>query len=139
MASDDDGDDDGPVWAFDGRGNLFDLGRPTEIETYGPPPPLRWMSPVDLPQIVGLRCAVAGRRRVVYDLRCASEVFEDSGGLFVNVVDEDQWYRWLNVDDSRRPERIPRATCVGARHVWIEVTDEPPRPPAHPLEGDEPQ
>ncbi|GAA3689436.1 hypothetical protein GCM10022204_00150 [Microlunatus aurantiacus] len=125
-------------WVFDGHGNLFDLSQAQEVETYGPPPILRWLSSSDLPQVLGLRCAFAGRNRIVYDLRCASEVFEDSGGLYVNVVDEAQWYRWLDVDDSRRPERIPRATCVGARHVWIEVSEEPPPPPPHPLEGESP-
>lgn len=135
--------DDGPDWAFDGHGNLYDLSQPTEIETYGPPPALRWVSAEDLPQIYGRRCARAGRRGVVYDLRCASEVFEDSGGLFVNVVEESQWYGWLGLDENRRPERIPRAICVGARHLWIEVPDAPPEPPdsppqPHPLEG-EPQ
>ena len=125
-----------PEWAFDGQGNLYDLSQPTRIETYGPPPSLRWVAPVDLSQIFGLRCARAGRLRVIYDLRCASEVFESDGGLFVNVVDEAQWYRWLEVPEDRRPERIPRATCVGARHLWIEVADPPPPPPPHFLEGD---
>jgi len=41
----------GSDWAFDGFGNLYDLGQPMEIETYGPPPTLRWVPPVDLPQI----------------------------------------------------------------------------------------
>ena len=126
----------GPEWAFDGHGNLYDLSQPTTIETYGPPPTLRWVAPVDLPQIFGFRCARAGRLRVIYDLRCASEVFESDGGLFVNVVDEAQWYRWLDVPDDRRPERIPRATCVEARHLWIEIADPPPPPPPHFLEGD---
>jgi hypothetical protein len=130
--------DDSQDWAFDGHGNLYELGGAQEVEAYGPPPVLRWQSASDLPQIFGLRCALAGRHRVVYDLRCASEIFEDSGGLYVNVVDEAQWYRWLEVDDDRRPERIPRATCVGARHIWIEVSDEPPPPPPHPLEGESP-
>ena len=125
-------------WVFDGHGNLYDLGQPQEVESYGPPPSLRWVSSSDLPQIFGMRCAFAGRHRVVYDLRCASEVFEDSGGLYVNVVDEAQWYRWLEADDDRRPERIPRANCVGARHVWIEVSQQSPPPPPHPLEGEQP-
>ena len=126
----------GSDWAFDGRGKLYDLSQPVEMETYGPPPALRWVAPVDLPQIFGLRCARSGRRHVYYDLRCATEVFESDGGLFVNVVDEDQWYRWLEVPESRRPERIPRATCVEARHLWIEVADPPPPPPLNPLVGD---
>lgn len=123
-------------WVFDGNGNLYDLGQPVELETYGPPPSLRWVAPVDLPEIFGMRCARADRRRVLHDLRCASEVYESNGGLYVNVVDEAQWYRWLEVPDERRPDRIPRATCVSARHLWIEVADEPPPPPPNPLVGD---
>lgn len=126
----------GASWAFDGFGHLYDLGQPMEVETYGPPPPLRWVAPVDLPQIFGMPCAVAGRLLVVYKQRCASEVFESNGGLYVNVVDEDQWYRWLEVPEERRPERIPRASCTPTRHVWIEVADPAGPPPPHPLAGD---
>lgn len=115
-------------WAFDGHGRLLDLNQPPEVETFGPPPHLRWVSPIDLPQIFGLRCALSGPRRTVYDLRCSSEVFESNGGTYVNVVDESQWYRWLETPESRRPERIPRATCIGARHLWIEITDQSPSP-----------
>lgn len=116
-------DTTGPEWVFDGHGNLYDLHGEFTVETYGPPPALRWVSPVDLPQVFGLRCADVGRDRVVYDLRCASEVFESNGGLYVNVVVEAQWYRWLEVPEARRPERIPRATCVAARHLWIAIPD----------------
>ncbi|MDN5805319.1 MAG: hypothetical protein L0H26_12165, partial [Microlunatus sp.] len=86
---------EGPEWVFDGHGRLYDLSQGSEIETYGAPPALRWVAPVDLPQVLGLRCARSARDRVIYDLRCASEVFRSDGGEFVNVVDEDQWYRWL--------------------------------------------
>ena len=93
--------------------------------------------PVDLPQIFGLPCAVAGRLRVVYNLRCASEVFESNGGLYVNVVDEDQWYRWLEV-----PEEPPTRTDP-PRHLYrrpaISGSKSPTRarpPPPHPLAGD---
>jgi len=126
----------GSEWVFDGNGNLYDLSQPVELETYGPPPILRWVAPMDLPEIFGERCARADRRRVIYNLRCATEVYESDGGLYVNVVDEDQWYRWLDVPDERRPERIPRAICVAARHLWIEIADQPSSPPPHPLVGD---
>ena len=109
-------------WAFDGHGRLFDLGGAAEVETYGPPPPPHWVSPVDLPEVFGLRCALSGKTHVTYDLRCASEVFESNGGLYLNVVDEAQWYRWLEEPPATRPTRIPRATCIGARHLWVEVS-----------------
>ena len=55
-----------------------------------------------------------------YDLRIVSEVFESNGGRYLNVVFEDQWYRWQEAGEGDRPEHIPRATCVATRHVWIE-------------------
>ena len=52
---------EGSGWAFDGFGNLYDFSQPMDVETYGPPPLLRWVAPVDLPHIFGMPCAVAGR------------------------------------------------------------------------------
>lgn len=112
-----------PEWVFDGEGRLYDLGEAPEVATHGPPPTLRWVAPIDLPSVFGRRCALVNRAGTVHDLRCASEVFESIGGLYVNVVDEAQWYRWLEVAEALRPQHIPRATCIGARHLWIEVSD----------------
>ena len=106
-------------WAFDAEGRLVDTGQPMEVETYGPPPPVRWVSPDDLGNVFGLRCAVVGRDETTYGLRCVSEVFASNGGRYLNVVYEDQWYRWRGASEGERPDRIPRATCVPTRHVWI--------------------
>ena len=61
------------------------------------------------------------------------------GGLYLNVVDEAQWYRWLEVPAATRPEHIARATCIGARHVWIQISwielSDPPE--IQPSEGDQ--
>lgn len=111
--------DDWSGLAFDAQGNLVDTSQPVEVMTYGPPPPVRWVQPADMASTTGLRCALSTRDGVRYDLRCASEVFEDSGGLYVHVVSEAQWYRWLEVDEAHRPPMIPRATCIPARHVWV--------------------
>lgn len=107
-------------WAFDAEGRLVDTSQPLEVITFGPPPPVRWTSPDDLGEVFGLRCAVVGRDATTYDLRVVSEVFESNGGRYLNVVFEDQWYRWQETGEDDRPEHIPRATCVATRHVWIE-------------------
>jgi hypothetical protein len=107
-------------WAFDAEGRLVDISQPLEVIAFGPPPPVRWASPDDLGSVSGRRCAVVGRDQTTYDLRVVSEVFESNGGRYLNVVFEDQWYRWQEAAKGDRPEHIPRATCVATRHVWIE-------------------
>jgi hypothetical protein len=114
-------------WAIDAEGRLVDTGQPMEVATYGPPAPIRWVSPDDMGSVFGLRCALVGRDRTTYGLRCVSEVFESTGGHYLNVVFEAQWYRWRELDEEYRPARIPRATCVATRHVWIELPDANPR------------
>jgi hypothetical protein len=113
-------------WAFDAEGRLVDTQQPMEVAAYGPPPPTRWVSPDDLGSVFGLRCALVGRDRTTYDLRCVSEVFESNGGHYLNVVFEAQWYRWRELAEESRPARIARATCVATRHVWIELLDASP-------------
>ena len=110
-------------WAFDAEGRLVDTGQPMEVATYGPPAPIRWVSPDDLGSVFGRRCALVGRDRTTYGLRAVSEVFESTGGHYLNVVFEAQWYRWRELDEEYRPAGIPRATCVPTRHVWIEFPD----------------
>ena len=114
-------------WAIDAEGRLVDTGQPMEVATYGPPAPIRWVSPDDLGSVFGLRCALVGRDRTTYGLRAVSEVFESTGGHYLNVVLEAQWYRWRELGEEHRPARIPRATCVATRHVWIELSDPNPR------------
>ena len=53
-------------------------------------------------------------------------MFESNGGRYLNVVFEAQWYRWRELAEEHRPARIPRATCVATRHVWIELLDPNP-------------
>lgn len=115
---------------FDGDGRLVDLNAAAEVVTYGPPPPVRWLPASDLPAVFGRRACHMKASGPVYDLRCASEVYESNGGLYVNVTLEAQWYAWLDLDQGSRPELIPRATAMSARHVWIEVVETAPEGPA---------
>ncbi|HEX8509352.1 MAG TPA: hypothetical protein VF635_07630 [Propionibacteriaceae bacterium] len=112
--------------AFDADGRLVDLSAAAEVVTYGPPPPVRWRPASDLAEVFGRRACHMKPSGPVFDLRCASEVYESNGGLYVNVTLEAQWYAWLDLDEDRRPELVPRATAMSARHVWIEVVDDGP-------------
>ena len=114
-------------WAFDAEGRLVDTRQPMEVVSYGQPPQTRWASPEDLGSVFGCRCALVGRDRTTYGLRCVSEVFDSNGGRYLNVVFEAQWYRWQELAPEVRPAQIPRATCVATRHLWIELCDPKPR------------
>jgi len=116
-------EDDWSGLAFDADGRLVDLKGATEVITYGPPPPMGWVAAADLPRVFGRRACHMPPSGPVFDLRCASDVYESNGGHYVNVVSEAQWYRWLELDESDRPEQIPRAVSIGARHIWVEVVN----------------
>ena len=106
--------------AFDENGRLIDVGGPVEFANFGPPPPVAWTPVMDLTDVFGRRVAVVNSRGPVYDLRLASEVFEDAGGWYVHVVGEDQWWAWLSVPAAQRSPRPPHAVCWPARYVWVE-------------------
>lgn len=105
---------------IDDDGRLVDLGGPVEFVDFGPPPPVIWVRVMDLGNVFGRRVAVVAGKPT-YDLRLASDVFEDAGGWYVHVVGEDQWWDWVSIPEDQRPPRPPRAVCVQARYVWVET------------------
>lgn len=113
---------------FDEDGRLVDVAGPVEFVDFGPPPPITWTAVMDLAEVFGRRAAVRNSRGPLYDLRVASEVFEDAGGWYVHLVGEDQWWAWLAVPEADRPARPARAVCWPTRYVWAE-TREPATPP----------
>lgn len=106
---------------FDESGRLVDLSGPAEFVAFGPPPDITWASVMDLTVVLGRRAAVRNSRGPIYDLRLASEAFEDGGGWYVHVVGEDQWWDWLSTPTDRRPHRPSRAVCWPTRYVWAEI------------------
>ncbi|HET9872960.1 MAG TPA: hypothetical protein VFP89_10250 [Propionibacteriaceae bacterium] len=106
--------------AFDSTGRLVDLGGPLEFVDFGPPPAVSWVPAMDFGEVFGRRAAVVFASGPVYDLRLASDVFEDAGGWYVHVVGEHQWWEWASVRHEERPRRPPRAVCWPARYVWVE-------------------
>ena len=106
---------------FDESGRLVDLAGPVEFLAFGPPPPVTWVAVMDLAEVFGRRAAVLDSRGPVYDLRIASEAFEDAGGWYLHLVGEDQWWEWLNEREDRRSQRPSHATCWPTRYVWVEV------------------
>jgi hypothetical protein len=107
--------------AFDENGRLIDTAGPVEFVYFGPPPPVTWVAVMDLTEVFGCRAATLDSRGPTYDLRLASEAFEDGGGWYIHLVGEDQWWDWLSTPESIRPARPPRAVCWPTRHVWVET------------------
>jgi hypothetical protein len=106
--------------AFDHEGRLIDLNGPLEFKTYGPPPPITWTPVMDLPDVFGRRAATMNSAGPIYDLRVASEVFQDAGGWYVHLIGEDQWWNGLDLPHDTRPARPGRAVCWTTRYVWVE-------------------
>lgn len=107
--------------AFDENGRLIDTAGPVEFVYFGPPPAVTWVGVMDLPEVFGRRAATVNSRGPLYDVRIASEVFEDAGGWYIHLVSEDQWWAWLSTPESTRPARPPRAVCWPTRYVWVET------------------
>lgn len=105
---------------FDEVGRLVDLNGPVEFTSFDPPPPITWTPVSDLVQVFGRRAAVVNSKGPIYDLRLASEVFDDAGGSYVHLVGDDQWWDWLSVPAKQRPSRPPKAVCWPTRYVWVE-------------------
>jgi hypothetical protein len=107
--------------AFDDQGRLVDLNGPLEFVDFGPPPPITWIPVMDLAAVFGRRAATLNSQGPTYDLRIASEAFEDAGGWYIHLVGDDQWWDWLKQSQDTRPARPPHAVCWPARYVWIEI------------------
>jgi hypothetical protein len=105
---------------FDKDGRLIDLNGPVEFAHVGPPPDITWVAVMDVPGAFGRRAATMTGHGPTYDLRLASNVFEDSGGWYVHLVGEDQWWGWLSIPEDRRPGRPGKAVCWPTRYVWVE-------------------
>ena len=56
---------------------------------------------------------MVGRDETTYDLRVVSEVFESNGGRYLNVVFEDQWYRWQEAGEDAPPGAHPAGHLCG--------------------------
>ncbi|QDP94811.1 hypothetical protein FOE78_01750 [Microlunatus elymi] len=111
--------------AFDENGRLVDVNGPVEFVEFGPPPPITWVSVLDVPNVFGRRAATMNSRGPTYGLRMASDIFENGGSLYVNLIGEDQWWDWRSLPDEQRSERPGRAVCWHARYVWAEVREHP--------------
>lgn len=108
-------------WVFDGHGRLVELGSGKGVQSYGPPEPTRWVSVDDLASVIGLPVADCGPEDTAYDLRAASEVYEEGGSRWVNIVHQAQWWEWIGTPIGERPEHCPRAVARRSVHVWVEV------------------
>lgn len=98
-----------------------------ELEAhYGLPEPISPRPVREGRRITGHRVVVG---RVVADLDvmlwdrgliAASDVFEDSGRLWVRVVEERLWWEWQLSDDPARPPRCPNSRAWPAYLCFLE-------------------
>lgn len=116
--------EDRDAWAgleFDAEGRLVDTSGPVEPITWGEPPAMRWIPILDSAKALGARVCLMTAEGPEFDHRAVSEVFADeTGGWFVHIAHDAQWWDWVHTKPDERPPRVPRATCWATRHVWIE-------------------
>jgi len=79
-------------------------------------PPARHPVPVDqMPAVRGKRVVLSTQEGFVYDMRASSEVYVDeSGRHVVDVVSEEDWYRWMLTGEA------PQVARWNTGHVWVE-------------------
>jgi hypothetical protein len=110
--------------AVDGHGVLRNITdwRFDRAEAPGPITPVHIL---DVPPAVRGRRLISvdpesGRTR--YDLRAASDVFEDSEGQWVKVVEEWRYFVWLVMSETSRPAVCPRAKAYPLVNLWVDPT-----------------
>lgn len=90
----------------------------TEEPTYpyfGVPPARKPRPAAEEPALVGKRVILSTPEGFVYDMRAVSRVHENVDGReVVDVVSEEDYYRWMFTHQAPTPERFP------ARLVWVE-------------------
>jgi hypothetical protein len=108
--------------AIDGHGVLRNI-TDWQVRRAGPPPgpaPLRLL---DAGEVTGRRVIyVDPDAGPIYHQRAASEVFEDTEGQWVKVVEEWRWQAWLAIPADRRPAECPRAKIYSLTNLWLDPT-----------------
>lgn len=106
--------------AFDARGELVDV---TQRREPGPPPDTTWtrldMWALTGDPIFGKVVAVSDHRGIEYNLVVASEIFTDTTGAWVHLVDYERFCQWGRIPPKTRPRTPTPARAVLAKHVWV--------------------
>jgi len=86
-----------------------------EVPLFGIPP-VRQPVPVDqVPAVRGKRVVLSTSEGFVYDMRASSEVYiDESGRDVVDVVSEEDWYRWMLTKTA------PTVARWRAALVWVD-------------------
>lgn len=108
--------------ALDGHGTLRDI-TDWRIKRAGPPPDIRLVRVEDVGQVMGRRLIyVDPDEGPVYNHRAASEVFTDSEGQWVKIVEEWRYFAWLALPEGKRPPICPRSKVYSLVNLWVDPT-----------------
>jgi hypothetical protein len=82
---------------------------------FGVPPTRQPRPAADEPALKGKRVILSTPEGFVYDMRAASEVYQDGGGgNVIDIVAEGAWFRWIYTQVRPSPRTFPHHL------VWVE-------------------
>lgn len=104
------------------RGRVVDLSEGPGLRNFGPPPARRWVNIADLPSpVMGSAVVLMNSGKPLVNRRAASEVFESNGGLYVRVIGEPQWWRWIETPTDQRSTWPRKSLVMEAMYVWTQI------------------
>jgi hypothetical protein len=114
--------DDLSELAVDGHGRLVNITDWREARA-PKPPPVDLVHISDVGSVLGKRLVYASQNgRVRYNLRAASEVYEDTEGRWVRLALEHDYFRWINTPESERSRWCPNCKAMSLVNLWVDPT-----------------
>lgn len=86
----------------------------TEYPYFGVPPTRPPRPASEVKALRGKRVILSTPEGFVYDMRAASEVRDEVGRGVVEIVTEEDWFRWM------LERRSPASEVYPSRLVWLE-------------------
>lgn len=94
---------------------MTERGENEDLPFFGRPPVREPRRVTEVPAVRGKRVILSRPYGFVYDMRAASEVYQDDDGRrVVDVVSEEHWFRWMFAG------HVPVRATYDARVVWAE-------------------
>lgn len=88
--------------------------QPEPLPFFGAPPPRVARRAEDVPTLKGKRLILSLPEGFVYDMRAASEEYTIDGRAVVDVVTEEDYFRWMFQHSPPPTQSYP------LRYVWVE-------------------
>lgn len=86
----------------------------SEYPYFGVPPPRPPRPASEVKALRGKRVILSTPEGFVYDMRAASDAREEDGRIVVDVVTEEDWYRWMLGGQA------PSMTTYARQLLWAE-------------------